>query len=68
MKLAGRITGLVILLALFLPGCAQVAERARAGGSAQPAAGTASTGPARQVTILYTGYGRGVLDARETCT
>ena len=55
-----RIAGLGVLLALLVVGCAQLGVQAQTG---------AASGSARRVTILYTGYGRGVLDPQATdCT
>ena len=51
---AGLIAGAIALLLVI--------------GCARPPAATTSADLARSVTILYTGYGRGVLDAQQDCT
>ncbi len=49
-----------VALALLLAACVPAGLL-----SSVPLAGT---GPARTVTLLYTGYGRGAVDARRVCT
>ena len=65
---SGFRAGLVILLALLLPGCAQLAQLAPTGRPVPPAEGAKDASAARRVTILYTGYGRGTVDPYASCT
>ena len=55
--------GLVVLLALLLPGCSQLTGQASTGSLARPTETAGSDSSTRRVTILYTGNGRGVVDS-----
>ena len=56
------ITGLVMLIALFLSGCANLPGQPPTGSSVRPTEAAGNDSSTRRVTILYTGNGRGIVD------